>query len=89
MLGIIDGGIEILPDGSRTLKPKTWDLVGNIYLNEKRKKQMAMFGEEQEEKDSSDEELLSAENVVRLKRLQTRPKSDKKSKGKQGGKDEG
>lgn len=89
MLGIIDGGIEILPDGSRTLKPKTWDLVGNIYLNEKRKKQMAMFGEEQEEKDSSDEELLSAENVVRLKRLQTRPKSDKKSKGKQGSKDEG
>ena len=89
MLGIIDGGIEILPDGSRTLKPKTWDLVGNIYLNEKRKKQMAMFGEEQEEKDSSDEELLSAENVVRLKRLQTRPQSDKKSKGKQGSKDEG
>lgn len=89
MLGIIDGGIEILPDGSRTLKPKTWDLVGNIYLNEKRKKQVAMFGEEQEEKDSSDEELLSPENVVRLKRLQTRPKSDKKSKGKQGSKEEG
>ena len=89
MLGIIDGGIEVLPDGSRTLKPKTWDLVGNIYLNEKRKKQMAMFGEEQEEKDSSEEELLSAENVVRLKRLQTRPKSDKKSKGKRGSKDDG
>ena len=89
MLGIIDGGIEILPDGSRTLKPKTWDLVGNIYLKEKRKKQMALFGEVHEERDSSDEELLSAENVVRLKRLQTRPKSDKKSKEKRGSKDDG
>ena len=69
MLGIIDGGIEVLPDGSRSLKPKTWDMVGNIYLAEKRKKQMGLFGDMPEEVDSSDEELLSSENVVRLKRL--------------------